>query len=326
MSAEVDYTGLLISLTILELFVSGFCLFMVIYLSIRLRKRAWDSPAKRFGQMFNVYFTLTFLFFAALTFLIHVAINRNVNMGYYIAFFLISFIAVSLFYVSFLYVIAIYVALSVQLVAPFLPEKWKVCAQKTHCVKFTEGIIHMLFLLFLIFLPVLVHYYLDYWYIVILVVSGSIPLLLVLLSVFLIFSFAFLMKFFKNHNINNKPIKYMIIKLIFLFSCIAFIITSTIVAFSFYNFILIIVFFYVQIVLYFIFSISVVSLNYPLDILCCIYCFRKSPTCEPSLPVVNATERQLQTNPLSEWDHSNVPSYTVTNLPIEMSDCRSDYV
>ena len=117
----------------------------------------------------------------------------------------------------------------------------------------------------------------------------------------------------------------MIIKLIFLFICIAFIITSTIVAFRFYS-ILTIVLLYVQIVLYFIFSISVVSLNYPLNILCCIYCFRKSPTCETSPPVVNATERQLQTNPVSVWDHSNVPSYTVTNLPIEMSDCRSDYV
>ena len=136
-----------------------------------------------------------------------IAINTDMIING-ISFLLIAFIAVSLFYVSFLYVIAIYVALSVQLVAPFLPEKWKVCAQKTHCVKFTEGIIHMLFLLFLIFWPVLLHNDLQYFHIVILVilvVSGSIPLLLVLLSVFLIFSFAFLMKFFKTTILIINP-------------------------------------------------------------------------------------------------------------------------
>ena len=321
-SSGEDYTGLFISLTltVLQLFVSGFSLFFVIYLSIRLKKGAWDSSAKRFGQIFHVCFTLTFLLFAAVIFMF--AFN---SLAHPIIFVLVSTIGLSLLHVSFLYFTAMYAALSVQLVAPFLPEKLKVCAQKTYCGTLTECILHLLFLLFLISSPVVLHIDPYTWIIIMSAVSGSVSIIIILFSVILIFSFAFLMKFFKNHNINKKPIKHMIIKLILLFICFTFIITSIILAFSFLSLSLTIVLFFVLIVLFFILSISVVLLNHPLDIWCCIYCFRKSPTCEPSLPI-NATERQLQTNPVSVWNHSNVPSYTVTNLPIEMSDCRSDYV
>ena len=310
-SDVVEYnTGLRILLAVFELFVSGFCLFIVIYLSIRLKKGAWDSPTKRFGQIFNVYFSFTFIFYAAANFMI----AFNFMYG-----FLIGYIAYSFFCVSFLYFTVTYSALSLQIFTPLLPEKLRLCLQNTHCVKVTEGMLHAFFLLSLISFSVLLNYNSNSGYIIINTISFFFSILFILFSVFFIIAFVFLMKFFKKHNINEKPIKHIIIKLILLLNCIAFIIISLVATIKF-NWLLV----FVQVILYFILSISVVSLNHPLDIWCCMYCFRKSPTYGPSLPV-NATEGQ-QTSPISVWDHSNVPSYTMTNLPIEMSDCRSDYI
>ena len=116
--------------------------------------------------------------------------------------------------------------------------------------------------------------------------------------------------------------KYMMIKLLFfLIICITLVIISVLAVVDFSDFwsLLLLI---INLVLYFILSISVVSLNHPLDIWCC-KCCRRSPGLAPLLPV-NDTEGQ-QTNPISVWDHRNVPSYTVTNLPNDMSDCRSDY-
>ena len=55
-SINSDNITLVIFVAGIEVVFSLFCLFMVIYISIRLKKKAWDSPAKRFGHFFNVYF------------------------------------------------------------------------------------------------------------------------------------------------------------------------------------------------------------------------------------------------------------------------------
>ena len=60
-STDVFPEEFVISYGVIEFFLSLFCLFMVIYLSIRLKKRAWDSPAKRFGHFFNVTVVLSVL-------------------------------------------------------------------------------------------------------------------------------------------------------------------------------------------------------------------------------------------------------------------------
>lgn len=144
--------GWLISLAVLELFLSGFCLFMVIYLSIKLKKGAWDSPAKRFGQMFNVYFTVTFIFFTAGNFMI----AFNFKYG-----FSLNYIGFSLFYISFVYFTVIYAALSLQISTPLLPENLKLSVQKIHCVRITEGSLHVFFLLLLISFITVLNYDLN---------------------------------------------------------------------------------------------------------------------------------------------------------------------
>ena len=135
-------------------------------------------------------------------------------------------------------------------------------------------------------------------------------------------------RFLRNQNI-ALSIKYMIIKLVFIliiyitFSFVAIIAIKpllNIVYVELINPLRLAIYANVVMVLYLILSILVVSVNHP--IWCCKCCFRRSPDRAPLLPV-NDTEGQ-QTNPISVWDHRNVPSYTVTNLPYDMSDCRSD--
>ena len=212
-----------------------------------------------------------------------------------------------------LYFIAMHVALSLQTVTPFLPERLKLYVHKTHCVKFTEVTGHVLCLLLAISYSVF-HCKLDFLNYAIYVEIIAI----ILSSSFLCLAFAFLMKFFKYHNNKKKGVKHMIIKL--LFFLIMFSIVALVIRFTQTLSLLLVI---LQFVFYFIVSISVVSLNHPMDIWYCKYCCGRSPGHVPLLPVRD-TEGQ-QTNPISVWDHRNVPSYTVTNLPYEMPDCRSDY-
>ena len=309
---------ILILFALLQLFFFLFCLFMVIYLSIRLKKRAWDSPAKRFSNILNVFISLTFLAFV----IYNVCIVSRRDLVILIVFIFTT--STSLSHLSFLYLTTICVSLLLQILSPFLHEKVKQFIHKTRCAIFTEVVCHML--LPAIFIVLTTYTTAD-------VIENSslnieLGIFLILIVLFfpslLIFAFGVvLMKFFRNQNIALSII-YMIIKLIFiLLIYITFNIASIIIAINleFIDLWLLIICFNVMMVLYFILSIIVVSLNYP--IWCCKCCCRRSPDRTPLLPV-NDTEGQ-QTNPASVLDHRNVPSSTAANFPYEMSDCRSDY-
>ena len=325
---QISYT---VTAAAIQFFLSLVGLFMVIYLSIQLKKRAWDSPSKRFGHFFNVSLALTALCNVPILF------NQYFSSGLLLHIVFVTSSSLSLS--CFLYFTAVYVALSLQVVAPFLPERLKVYAHKTHCVQFLEITSHVLFLLVAISFSVFVYYNLHFLTFYTTIFAGTGIILIVLSYSVLILAFVFLMKFFKYQNNKKKGIKYMIIRLlffliIFITLVITFVLAVVNVDFSDFwsnvafnntdgTLIIQMVLVILQFVYYFIFSISVVSLNHPLDIWCCKWCCRRSPGRAPLLPV-NDTEGQ-QTNPISVWDHRNVPSYTVTNLPYDMSDCRSDY-
>ena len=301
----------LITYAVIHFLFFLFCLFIVLYLSVRLKKRAWDSPAKRFANIFNVCFALFALCIGVKSFGV---LHEIALFGVFL-----------LFLADNLYFIAMYVALSLKVVTLFLPEKLKLYAHKTHYVTFTEIASHVLFLLLAISYSVS-HIKLDVSRscIIYVIIIGVVFIVFLLSYSFLFLASVFLMKFFKYHNNKKKGVKYMIIKLIFLL--IVFIIYATLVVLlnltlPFWSLLFVIL---LHCVFYFILSISVVSLNHPLDIWCCQCHFRRSPPSGVSMIVNNDTEEQ-QTNPVSVWDHRNVPSCTVTNLPYDMSDCRSDY-
>ena len=309
--ADDHSKGFLISYAVIHFLSFLFCLLIVIYISIRLKKRAWDSPAKRFANFFNVCFALTLLCLQ-----IYIFIGGHSD----IVLFSNAFFSLA----NDLYFIGMYVALSLQIVTPFLPERLNLCAHKTHCVKFTEVTSHVLFLLLAIPYSVFnVHYYkLDSPDHIIYVDRGVFMIAFILSYSFLFWAFAFLMKFFKYHNKKKKGVKHMIIKLLSFVSILS-IMNSIIIVLAIQtseSLFLALLLIILRFVYYLILPISVVSLNHPLNIWCCKCCFSSSRI--PLLPV-NDTEGQ-QTNPTSV-DHINLPSYTVPIIPYEMSDCRSDY-
>ena len=304
-SHPIKSTGRRISIAVLELFLSSLYVFIVLYLSLVLKKRAWDSPAKRFGHFYVVYFAMTFLFFAIVDFSISSISSYNVAM-------IIVRYPVT---VTYLYLPALLVTLSLQLVAPFLPERVKrQCTCRPRRVWFIEIIIHVIFIL--------------------LMISGAtaswtlckhkcgckdfnptFEIIFVCFSIIiLIISFTILVyTFIKFPNV-NKRIKYVILKLVFVI----------VISISYMISITIHKAFLLHIVFNFLLTVSIVSLNFPLHIWCYVCCLRKSQESRVPLLPINDTERQ-QTNPTSVWDHRNVPSYTETNIPFDMSDCRSDY-
>ena len=282
----------------IEVVFSLFCLFMVIYLSIRLKKKAWDRPAKRFVHFFNVYFALTFFSYA----------STNFSKGLNFTGFWICYISFPLFHVSFLYYTAIYVAPLLQIVTPFLPEipdGFQPCIRKTHCVTFSEITCHLLIFLLLASCYVPLYYNTDVGYIII-EISGIILVLFLLFSFVLILTLEILIRFFNNYK---KPLKYMSIKIVLHLNCIALIIKLVIDTYWFALSSL-----FIQMVLYFILlSILIVSLNHPLDIWCCKCHSRNSA---PLLPVSD-TEGQQTIQYISVSDNRDKPSNT--------SDCRLDY-
>ena len=196
----------------IEVVFSLFCLFMVIYLSIRHKKAAWDSPAKRFGHVFNVYYALTFLSYA----------STNFSIAFNFTSFWICYISFPLFCVSLLYCTAICVALLLQIVTPFLPEipeRLKLCTHKTHCVTFSEITSHLLIFLLLLSCYVPLYYNTDVGYIII-EISGIMLVLFLLFSFVLILALAFLIRMYYK-----KPLKYMITENFLLLNCIILIIT-----------------------------------------------------------------------------------------------------
>ena len=301
----------LILSVVIQFFSFLFVLLMVVYLSVRLKKRAWDSPAKRFANSFSVCFALGALCIAvSLCSGVHYDNND-----------IILFILFLLSLPRFLYFIAMYVALSLQIVIPFLPERLKLCVRKTHCVKFTELTSHVLILFLDISFSVLNYYLFDFQNNYTIYAAMGIILIIFILSYSVLFlAFLFLMKFFKFHNNKKKTVRFVVIKIFFFFIiCITYVII-TVLADHYWSLLVLRLLHWVH---FFILSILVISLNYPLDMWSCKCCFQRSSSRAPLLPV-NDTERQ-QISPISVWDHRNGPSYTVTNLPYDMSDCRSDY-
>ena len=297
----VDSPGWRISVAVLLLLLTLFHLFTVLYLSLLLKKRAWDSPAKRFGHSFNLYFAMTFLFFA----IVFLSASSITFLNFALT--IVRYPVV----VAFLNFTASLVALSLQLVAPFLPERVKKqCESRPHCVMYTEVIIHVLFLLLIILsvtFSLVFKSCIFYSHILLLIVVCFSNIISFLSLAMLVFTY---IKFFKNPNI-NRSIKYVILKLVF----VIIICTILLIVVNTY-------FMFLYLLSFFFLTLSVLSLNSPLHIWCYVCYLRRSQESRVPLLPINDTEGQ-QTNPLSVWDHSNVPSYTETNLPFEMSDGRS---
>ena len=320
---DLSSNGGVIGIGILQLVVALFCISLVVCLLLRLKGRVWDSSAKRFTLAVMVCFTLSFLNNAALFFSIQYSPTR-----FYVAYF---FINACLLLAYDLYLTAALVALLLQAGDPILPENLKKrFTPRMRCL--TETVFQLLIpVLSLLNTVPLFENSNDYYsffktgcgsiptynYFILCLTLGCSILILVLTSAILGY---LSIKFLKTSTVITRKIRVFVLKLFFLVFSTLSLLVCDFVNFTLYEVLSLstpftVVFSAVNIA----FLISLVILNYPLH----TWFFKDSPSSTlPPLPT--GTERE-KTNPVSVWDHRNVPSTTVANWPHEMSDCDTDF-
>ena len=307
---------------------------LFIYLSIRLRKRAWNSPTKRFTRSFEILFLLLFLIIGIFGRLQVIDVNIiNMDMFYFsVSTLPVIFISCTVFFMSFAAT-----ALLFQVVFPWLPGRIK---------RFLESNkVKMARICLEIFVPLAVIIYVCLNFVTLFVYTnqneegnylvvnavlyastGTIFVISLFLSTF---SFVCLILFsciLARSNMNNNTL----LKLLPFFGLT---LTSCLVSLA------LIVFFIVcsgsfegpisviNSLFCTIFVIAMNTLIFPRDVIwCCFKCCRRRPP-NPNVrtPLLINTTQGQETNPVSVWDHRNDPSTTATVYQPEMTDCRSDY-
>ena len=308
---------------------------LFIYLSIRLRKRAWNSPTKRFTRSFEISFILLFLIIGIFSLppRINDVYNNDVDTFYFIAYTLpVIFISSPIFFMSFAAT-----ALLFQVVFPWLPGRIKrfLESNKVKMARIClEILVPLSFTLYVCLNIAMEFVYTnqeeDDDYLVVNAVLYASTGTIFVISLFLnTFSFICLILFsciLARSNVNNNTL----LKLLPFFglTLISCLVPLPLIVF----FIVCSGFFVGPIsVIYSLFcTIFVIAINtliYPRDVIwCCFKCCRRRPVnTNVRTPLLINTAEGQETNPVSVWDHRNDPSTTATVYQPEMTDCRSDY-
>lgn len=314
----------LIVLGATQLLVALFCISTVMFLLIRLKKKLWDTAAKRFSLSLSVCFTLSFLNNASLFFSIKYSFSK-----WYIVYVLINFCLLTAYD---LYLTASLVSLLLQTGSPVLPKTMKNLLTPTQQY-LTEAVIQIMIPLLSLanLAPVFKNsdYYHNhfetgcepfptYGFLVLCIILSCSVVVLCLTSAVLGF---FLLKFIHSQSTRiTQRIRNVMLKLGFLLFGTLSLIVCDFITFTVYEVIsqstpFTVVFAIVNVL----FLMSLMILNYPsLEIWC--FCLNNQSSSSTSNHLIFDTEEQ-QTNPKSVWDHKNEPSYTTPYYPPEMSDC-----
>ena len=283
------------------------------------KKKAWESPVKRLYLVLAISIALSSLTFALAGFYTSPPTGWCITIG-----FLIDYCSTS----TLLYFNALLMALLLQVSGPIIPETWKHTQRYIPTSKCVEGTIHILIpiLTLLIDIPIYQRIFnhcnyslcdrmaVLYEVLVGIFLALSIIILFVTITVF---SYYFI-KFYRTRVI-TKTTKWAMIRLSIVFVIVILFLIyyaariAKPLTYMYHNIIVMMV----EIAVLFLF----VMLIY-LPSTQCYKCYKRTPV---QLPLLPNTEMQ-HTNPPSEWDHSNVPSITVSVHPNEMSDCETDHV
>ena len=298
------------SVTVILLFLFS------VYLSVRLRKRAWNTTSKRFSRILEIVSVLPYLLPLTIVCGFSGSCVFSSLIGYLIYFPVVSNFCITISAT----------ALMVQVMFPWLPEGKKRCLQSnavTKCKLILEitAVIMIVICLFFDFN--------DYISFAILYFFGLTSFILQIFSIICLLLFG--CKTVRLRTITKiLRIKLFLLATIVVLDSIIFT-ASYIVIFttcntsmsgkcasispifsSIANFVCILVFVTI-----------VTALTYPREVWCC--CYRRPANTNIRIPLLINTTQGQQTNPVSVWDHRNDPSTTATNYPPEMTDCRSDY-
>ena len=307
---------------------------LFIYLSIRLRKRAWNSPTKRFTRSFEISFILLFLIIGIFSLppVINDVCNNDVDMFYFIVFTLpVIFISCPVFFMSFAAT-----ALLFQVVFPWLPGRIKrfLESNKVKMVRIClEILVPLSFTLYACLNIAIGFVYTnqkdDDFLVVNPVLYASTGTIFVISLFLCTFSFVCLISLsciLARSNVNSNTL----LKLLPFFglTLISYLVSLALIVFymacngNYVGPICVINSPFCTI-----FVIAINTLIFPRDVIwCCFKCCRRRPV-NPNVrtPLLINTTQGQQTNPVSVWDHRNDPSTTATVYQPEMTDCRSDY-
>ena len=317
----------------------------LVYLSIRMREKAWNTWSKRSTRSFEIFYILFYIIILIFSRLLNEE-EFVTNMDTYL--FSVYIIPIILISCTNFYIISSLAAaagLLFHVVFPFLPESLKTCfeSRKAKAIGICLEIVVPISAIAYVSLNIVTAYRLttpdeeNLSFKVNVIFWGSTSLILFVSFVLNVLSIVCLIVFIcmlARSNVNNR----MLLKLLPFFG---FIIVASLV-----SFVLIVFFsvcnaqfegpvFVLNSLFSFITVIAINTLTFPRDVIwCCCKCcccWRRRrvqlayPNVRTPLLVNNATEG-METHPALVWDHRNDPSgTTATRYHPEMTDCRSDY-
>ena len=305
----------ILALGVIEIIGVSLCGLILAAVLLILKKKAWESPVKRLGLALTISFAIYLLTTAAINFstpspagLCKVYVFFDACWG-------------TLF---FLYFNTLQFALLLQVSAPIIPEIWKHTQRYIPKAMHIEIILHtsvfILTLLISIVTISAVQNCCDVNILIYVFVLISLALsALILVFTILIFG-VFFLKFHRIRLVTTTT-KRAVIKLSVVFISVVFCIPLIIVSTRIEQKLIVLRLIYPTVVgLLFLLPLIMVIYIYLPSTQCC-KCHKRTPRQLPLLP-----NTEIHTNPLSEWDHSNIPSITVSVHPNEMSDCETDHV
>ena len=311
-----------------DLSVSLLCGVIILFLSLKLKRKAYNSPPKRISLMLAIIIALSAVSLGSLKIYDDFA---PVGWCVGVVFIIIFTITALLFHLS----IALAMLL-LQIGAPMVPERWKQTLKpKIHII---EGIIHLIIQVLSlsyatgeVFFDIVLIRCRDHkctapehnfeqtvFYYTFLALS----LVLLIIAIFILGYFC--IKFRRNKTV-TRTTKWPLFKL----SILILLVTTELAEIAIVNLK------YLNLTTLIIeevfFSNSLFELAALLTLLALVHlpsiqcrelckCFKRACDQTPLLP----NSGLQHTNPESVWDHANVPSVTVTHLPLEMSDCVTD--
>ena len=311
-----------------DLSVSLLCGVIILFLSLKLKSGVYNSAVKRISLMLAIIIALSAVSLGSLK-----IYDDFAPVGWCVGvFFIVIFTTtVLLFYLS-----IVLTMLLLQIWTPMVPERWKQTLQpKIHII---EGIIHLIIQVLslsyttgaIFFDNVLTtcrdhkctapehNFEQNVFYYTFL----ALPLALLITIIF--FLAYFCIKFRRNKIVTRRT-KWPLFKL----SILILLLTTELAVIAAFNLKYLKLTTLIAAEVFF--SNSVFELPILLTLLAFIHlpsiqyrewckCFKRACDQAPLLP----NSGLQHTNPESVWDHANVPSVTVTHLPLEMSDCETD--
>jgi len=282
------------------------CGLILASLLLILKRKAWESQVKRLGLALTISTALSSLTCAA----INLSTPSPAGLCRVNVFFQVCWGTSTLLYFN-----TLLFALLLQVSAPIIPERWKHTQRYIPKALYTEIILHTT--VFILTLLISIVNAIIVLYVVFALVIMALSALFLVYTI-LIFGFFFL-KFYRIRVVTTTT-KRAVIKLSVVFIIVVFCIPLIIVPTRIEQKLIVAIFYPTVVGLSFLLPLIMVIYMYLPSTQCC-KCHRRTPRQLPLLP-----NNEIHTNPPSEWDHSNVPSITVSVHPNEMSDCETDHV